>query len=210
MILKTREMDYSRCLYDPFGKDTVQKLEQYPEFQFECEDKAKVIAYLILMYDIASSEVRTYSDRLYERKKFAAIKAGFKLDKDGKFDEEIEKIIIGENDAFNDAVIRYVRMFGLPDLPRHTAYNEMLDKELAAAHKETDPKIRKVIRENIDELSKEIEAIERKIFTGEETENVRKSLYRLMEKQKLGLRPEDMAVAIEEKKIRVPDVYNLL
>ena len=57
-------MDYSKFLYDPFGKDTVSELEKYDEFQFECKDKAKVVAYLILMYDINNTEdEQTYAKK---------------------------------------------------------------------------------------------------------------------------------------------------
>ena len=200
-------MNYEKFLFDPFGKDTVSKLEQYEEFKFECDNKDKVIAYLILMYDLSSSEVKAHSDRLYERKKFAALRAGFKF-KDGVFPKDIEDIIVGENDDFNVAMIRYVRMFGLPDLPKHTAYNEMLDSELSAAAKERDYKLHKVIMDNIESLSVKIESIERKIFTGDETENVRKSLYRLMEKTRVP-RPEYMAQDIASKSLDLPDKYEL-
>ena len=100
-------------------------------------------------------------------------------------------------------------MFGIPDLPVLTAYNEMIDREFSAAPKESDPKLRKVIMLNIEELTSKIEQLERKIFSGEETENVRKSLYRLMEKQKLGLRPEEMAVSLQDKSAAFPDPYHL-
>jgi len=201
-------MDYSRFLYKPFDKKTVDTLEkQYPEFRFKVPDKQKAIDYLLLMYDIASGEVKTYSDRLYERKKYAATKAGFTLNKKGEFDEWIEDIIIGENEQFNDAVVRFVRMFGLPDLPTLVAYNEMIDHEFSSSAKVKDHAMIKTIIQNIEGLRTKIEQLERKIFSGEETENVRKSLYRLMEKQRLGLRPEEKAVEIAENRVNVDDPY---
>ena len=200
--------DYSRFLYKPFSEETVKLLEKYPEFQFDVPDKQKVINYLILLYDLASSEVKNHSDRLYERKKFSALKAGFKLNKEGHFENWVEDILVGENDSFNDAMIRFVRFFALPDLPAHTAYNEMIDHEFTSAAKEKDSKIIKIIMINIDELRGKIESLERKIFTGEETENVRKALYRLMEKQRLP-RPEIIAKDIENKDLKLPDPYKI-
>jgi len=200
-------MQYSKFLYQPFSADTVKALEKYPEFKFKVPDKQKAIDYLILLYDISSNEVKASSDRLYERKKFAALKAGFKVDKQGHFSEWVEDIIVGENDEFNDAMVRFVRFFALPDLPALTAYNEMIDHEFTSAAKEKDSKLIKVILANIDELREKIETLERKIFTGDETENVRKALYRLMEKQRLP-RPENVAQDIESRELKVSDPYN--
>jgi hypothetical protein len=203
-------MDYSRFLYDPFAKDTVSQLEQYEEFQFSCKDKDKVVAYLILMYDINNTDFRrAYSD-LYERKHRCALLAGFELTEEGKFEPEIESVLVGENDQFNDAMARYISLFNIPDLPAHTAYSEILAKECIAAQKERDSKVLKDVIVNIDKARKNVEECEIRIFTGIETENVRKALYRFAQKKKLGLRPEEKAREIKDRKLNVPDLYNLM
>jgi hypothetical protein len=203
-------MDYSKFLYDPFSKDTVSQLEQYEEFQFGCKDKSKVVAYLILMYDINNTDYRrAYSD-LYERKHKCAITAGFELDESGHFEPDIESILIGENDQFNDAMARYISLFNIPDLPAHTAFTEILAKECIAAQKEKDSKVIKDVIANINNARKNVEDCEVRIFTNIETENVRKALYRFAQKKKLGLRPEEKAREIKDKKLNVPDVYNLM
>ena len=199
-------MDYSKFLYDPFNKDTVSQLEQYEEFGFQCKDKPKVVAYLILMYDINNVDFRrAYSD-LYERKHKCAITAGFEIE-DGKFAPDIEAILVGENDQFNDAMARYISLFNIPDLPAHTAFSEILAKECIVAQKEKDSKVIKDVIANINNARKNVEDCEVRIFTGIETENVRKSLYRFAQKKKLGLRPEEKAREIKEKKLNVPDIY---
>ena len=205
-------MDYSKFLYDPFSKDTVSKLEQYEEFQFECKDKVKVVAYLILMYDINNTDFRrAYSD-LYERKHKCAVTAGFELDDKGHFSPEIESILVGKNDMFNDAMARYISLFNIPDLPAHTAYSEILAKECIVAQKERDSKILKDVIANIDRARKNVEDCEVRIFTGIEVENVRKALYRFAQKKRLGLRPEEKAREIKDvsdKKIKMINVPNL-
>ena len=77
-------------------------------------------------------------------------------------------------------------------------------KELEAAFKETDPKERKVIRENIDKSTERISEYEAKIFGGQEVENVRKALYKFMESEKLRLRPEAIAEDTAKKKLKLP------
>lgn len=204
------ETDYSRFLYPPFSLETVKKLEKYNEFGFMVPDKQKAVDYIILMYDIASIEVKTHSDNLYERKKYAAVKAGLTLGSNGKFSTWVENILVGENDQFNDAVIRFIRLFGMPDLPILIAFSQLLDNELVSAFKERDHAEIGKLRKNINELKDEVEALELKIFSGKETENVRSSLYRMIEKEKLNLRPEDKAREIAELRVSLPDPHRLI
>lgn len=198
-------MAYERFLYDPFGKDTVQKLEQYPEFQFECKDKAKVIAYLILVYDKGSDLFLMHSDNLYMRKKEAALRVGFKLDEKKRFSKEVEAILTGENEQFNLAQFRYIRFFGIPDLPVLIKTLEMLDYEMSAPLP-PDPTKRDKVRSNIKVLLADIQALEERIFTGKESERARESLYSLIEKERVP-RPEILAQQIKTKKLALPNIY---
>ena len=198
-------MDYSKCLYDPFDKQTVSKLEGFPEFQFECKDKDKVIAYLILVYDRNSDLFLMHSDNLYMRKKEAALRVGFKLDSEKHFEDWVEQILTGENEQFNLAQFRYIRLHGIPDLPVLIKYLEMLDSEMSGVLP-TDPKKRGDVMKNIDELHKKIELLEQKIFTGKESEKARESLYSLIERIRVP-RPEYIAQDIANKELDLPDKY---
>lgn len=198
--------DYSQLIFDPFAPDTITKLEQYEEFQFSVPDKPKMCAYIVLLYDINSDLKRNYPDNLYERKRNAALSAGFTIT-DGHFPGWVEDILVGDNDKFNDAALRFVRMFGLPDMPAYLAYTEILHKQVSAALKETDEKKLKIIQENIESSRTMVAQLERKMFGGEEVESVRAALYRLAEKQRLNLRPEHKAQQIETKTLSLPDPY---
>jgi hypothetical protein len=200
-----QHMDYSKCLYDPFDKQTVSKLEGFPEFQFEVKDKAKVIAYLILVYDRNSDLFLMHSDNLYMRKKEAALRVGFKLDVKKHFEEWVEQILTGENEQFNLAQFRYVRFHGIPDLPVLIKYLEMLDAEMAGVLP-SDPLKRKYVMTNIEELHKKIDDYEQKIFTGKESERARESLYSLIEKIRVP-RPEYIAQDIASKSLDLPDPH---
>ena len=193
-------------MFDPFGIDTVKQLELYEEFLFIVPDKPRVIAYMIIMYDPRSDMKKLYPDNFYERKLKSAIAAGFETT-DGRFEPWVEQILVGENDDFNDAELRFTRMFGIPDYPAFIVYSDILDKQFRAAKKENDPKKLQVIQANIKSAIAEVSLYERNIFGHEETENVRAALYRLAEKQKLGLRPEDKAVEIDTKTLKVHDPH---
>ena len=197
--------NYSNFLYDPFAPDTVKRLEEYDEFHFTVPDKPKTVSYIILMYDIKSDLKKLY-EGLYERKRNAAIQAGFVLT-NGKFEPWVESMILGENDAVNDALLRYVRLFGIPDATAYIAYDEILHKQVLAAMHETDEKKLKTIQDNIENAMEKRNSIERRIFSGDEVETVRAALYRYAEKIRLKLRPEDVAVAIERNELDLPDPY---
>lgn len=198
--------DYSQLLYQPFEPETITKLNQFEEFSaLVVPDKQKTVAYIIFMYDLMSDMKKLY-EGLYERKRNSALAAGFTL-KEGRFDGWVETILVGENDAFNDAALRYVRLFGIPDASAYMAYTEILHKQVTAAMRETDEKKLKIIQENIENAMQKVTVYERRIFSGEETESVRAALYRYAEKQRLNLRPEHIATLIEKKELTLVDPY---
>lgn len=197
--------NYSNFLYDPFAPDTVKRLEEYEEFRFTVPDKEKTVRYIILMYDIKSDLKKLY-EGLYERKRNAALLAEFELTS-GKFEPWVESMILGENDAVNDAILRYVRLFGIPDATAYLAYTEILHKQVLSAMHENDEKKLKVIQDNIENAMDKVREFERRIFSGDEVETVRAALYRYAEKIRLQLRPEDVANAIETGDLALVDPY---
>jgi hypothetical protein len=94
-------------------------------------------------------------------------------------------------------------MFGVPDYPALVALKEMQSQELKAAFSTTEAKDRKIIRDNIDKITNDISIYESKIYGGQETENVRKALYKHMESEKLRLRPEYVAEDIKQGKVKI-------
>lgn len=195
-------MDYSNMQYPPFDKSTIGRLDVFPEFRnFEIADRDKFIFYLILVYDRDSDLFSFHgADSLYIRKREAAIKVGFKQDKDGHFDKYVEEVLCGENEAFNMCQFRYIRLSGIPDLPVLIKYIEMLDKEMSTPLPDK-PKDRQYIQDNIETLLTKIEGLEVKIFTGKESEKARESLYKLLEQERVRLRPEYVAEAIQAGKL---------
>ena len=196
-------MDYSRFLLKPFDKDLVKDLQKYPEFQINIPQKEKLFAFMVIMWEPANTDFRRLYPNYYERKREAALLAGLTTDKNGHFPSEIEGIIMGTNDDFNTAVVRYLMLFGLPDYPALIAQLELQAKELVAAFSPSEAKDRKIIRENIDKSTERIAEYEEKIFGGAETENVRKALYHNIEADRIRWRPEYVASDIAQKKLKV-------
>lgn len=196
-------MDYSRYLYKPFDPNTLSALEAFDEvFRFKIRNKAKVIDYMILMYDHNNTELRQLYPDYYTRKRYAAVQAGFVTGKGGKLESDIEAILVGENDEFNAALIRYLLMQGIPDYPSLVALREMQARDLEDSFRPTEAKDRKQIRENLEKITSDIARLEERIFTGVETENVRKALYQYMENERVRLRPEYMAEVIKAGKVK--------
>jgi hypothetical protein len=196
----------NRCLYDPFGKDTLSQLEIYPEFQFQIKNKDKFIAYLILVYDKNSEYFIRNADNLYQRKKIVAEKVGFELGEDNHFPDYVEEVLCGECEEFNLAMFRYVRFANIPDLPVLIKSIELLDFEMSAKLP-TDPTKRDKVRSNIKNLLKDIEELEQRIFTGKESEKARESLYKLIEGMRVP-RPETIAKETADKSVKLPDYYH--
>ena len=195
-------MDYSRYLYKPFDPATLTKLESFDEvFRFKARHKAKVIDYMILMYDHNNTEFRQLYPDYFTRKRQAALLAGFPAGKDGKLESDVEAMLVGENDQFNTALVRYLLMQGIPDYPALVALREMQAQDFIAAFAPTEAKDRKQIRENLEKITSDIARLEERIFTGVETENVRKALYQYMEAERVRLRPEHMAQVIKAGKV---------
>ena len=201
-------MEGDKCLYPPFDPQTVEALEKFPEFQFQIKDKAKFIAYLILVYDKNSEYFIRNADNLYQRKKIVAEKVGFKLDEAGHFEKYVEEVLTGEREEFNLAMLRYVRFANIPDLPVLIKSIELLDYEMSAKLP-SDPVKRDKVRSNIKNLLKDIEELEIRIFTGRESEKARETLYKLIDGFRVP-RPETIAKDTAEKTIKVTDVYHIL
>lgn len=187
-------IDFSTLMYDPFSKETVYKLEQIPEFQFKSKDKDKIIAFMILVWDHNNREWQNQFTRYADLKRESAILAGFKLNSKNRFDEEIENIILGKNHEVNRAIIRYLYLSGVSELPALAAHRELLAAEYEMAFGgNTDPKERKVVRENIDKGTEKMKQYEQLVFGGSEVSSLKTELYKYMESQKLRIRPELIA-----------------
>ena len=132
-----------------------------------------ILKYISILYDL-NSEIRNNIQDFPTRKRIAAKLAGFPLNEEGHFDEVVEQMIWGKIPKVNHAIIQYC---WLSTLNIHyvvsAAYREMLFKEAARSFEKYD----KETIANIGKLQEKVLENEKKLFGGEEVEELRKALY---------------------------------
>ena len=165
-------------------------------------DKDKLDRYIVYMYNFNSENRKKYQDYA-ERKRESAIMAGFDFDE--TFDQEVEDMLLGKDEEANKIIIDYIISLGSPDMIRYVAFQQMLSAQVQRSMSETDEKLVKVIRENINNISEDLKQIEVNLF-GYDEQALRKALYSSMV-DKLRLRPEHVAKSISEKNLKLKDQY---
>ena len=204
---RLQDFDFENYLVDPTMDDKalVSTMEAFPEFKRPIDpavNKAKVIRFIILFYDMAEELSSMYPD-IMQRKLVAAELAGFERGEDNRFSDEVNNVLIGGDKNVNRMILRYIQLFDAPEYPSYIAYQSMLMQQIAFSMGTTDPKAVKEIRQNIADLNKQIEAIANKMFRGETTASLLGALYSSMQEEKLGIRPEDIARAIKDGTLKI-------
>lgn len=197
------DSDYTSLL---FNVQAVKSNEDYrdifPELHLNTEfslklpsdiDRNMVIRYIIYCYDKNSPHRSRYKD-LLTRKVHAAMDAGFELDA-GKFNKHVEDILHCRNIQTNEMIIAYCKLHNSLGY-RHLVLMENLycNRERDVMLNQSSIKIKELqeVREGFDEAYKS--------FVAEEnSKGLVKSLYESMNREKIALSPEDIAIAIKEK-----------
>lgn len=177
------EKDINRkdYLYDPLSKTLFDELsEQYEEFAGLENSKFKrwkneICKFIVLCYDANGNLFKKYQD-LMERKRLAAILAGFKTGANGRYKGEVEDIIMLQHEVLAKCVMRYVIAQGSPNIISIVAELTVIAIETYAIQTGTSKKVKDSI-DNIRSATKEIERLKTVIYGGDELENVAKYLY---------------------------------
>ena len=181
----------STMLFNPNDEELVSKLSVYTEFaQKETDygvDRLKLFRYVVLMYDMNSPLRLEYPD-FWERKKVACVHVGFRSDKKGMFDKNVEAVLIGENNYVNLAVTKYVMLHGLPEYSALIAYQSGMYFEVLKTLRGT---INPTITKNIEFIRIKIKELTEILYGGGETLNARRALYSGIEKDRFPL-PDDV------------------
>jgi hypothetical protein len=196
--MKKEDINVKNFLFNPFDKKEFNKLRQYEEFVNIPEEYkgGSIITYIILTYDLNSDIRKEYPLRAQQRFEAARL-AGFKITLN-EFDRDVEEILIGANYDIDKACIKYVSLFGRSDWSILTGYYWQLDWELYYIRKGQGEKKNS---DNLTVLQNNIEKCEKRLFSEEETETMRKALYDFIVKpQNVRPNPENMADMIENIK----------
>lgn len=162
-------------LADPKSVDFEKELISRSSIFDLKKNKKKWLTYIALVYDVQSELRRNNRDSI--NRKFEGAKlAGFELNDDGHFSKDIEDILLGKDDHFNQAVNQFVYYQFNNDYKLLYVLEEKYDIQIKEQAMSLKP-ITAKDRENLTETKNQIEELIDKIFGGTETINMLKALY---------------------------------
>ena len=187
--------DRNFCLEDR----RFRRLLDYEEFKdniigFTDKEKDQVVRYICYMYDINSPLLQV---TVMERKAHAVKLSGFNLNDKKEVDDKIMGMIQGNNQQVNRMIIRYCMLFNSIKYTKLVAlveaYEKLMTKFLSG---EFDSSVLK----SIDTLEVKITSLSKDIFSGDDTEQLARSIYLLVDEDRLELSAELVALRILEGK----------
>ncbi len=189
---------YSKCKADPMKPDFVEQFKAlHPVFN-EPLDLRKItersfLSYVVLTYDIESPLVIKYQDWAQRRRETARI-CKFPQ-KDGEYIEEAENIIFGINWKTNRVILYYLFLQNDLDFINAQISHALLFKQTKEALFNTNlsPNDSAKLKKNIDELTAELKSLQKAIFHGDETVEMKRAFYDFISQLSLEIRPEDIA-----------------
>lgn len=194
MDIKGYQVDGTKYLINPTAGNLLELVSKYDEFKEDFKiDKLLATKYIILMYDLNTTLKLDIRD-FWERKRASALIAGFKLNSKREFDEPVEKMLLGENDAVNNAMTKYILLFGIPAYSALIIYYTRLIHEVQKTLRGSS----KTSLKDIDTIKNKIEECEEELFGGKETLNAKKALYSRIEKERKAEKPEEIIKRINE------------
>jgi hypothetical protein len=114
---------------------------------------------------------------------------------DGKFTDTYEEVLLGGNQAVNNAISKYIRLFAEPKYLSLVYYWSILSAEFENITGSKESKDYKNTIGNIEKLEAKIKECTDYLFGGGEVKDIKRALYESVEKENLRLRPEDIAMA---------------
>lgn len=158
--------------------------------------KKSILRYIILYYDKNTPLRIMFSDE-WKRKIEAAEMAGFKIKQQKrKLTPAIQDIMICKNPAVNRMIVRYVIYFYDQDYMRLTIFKEMY-AAMARGKIKADSVSSGDIKA-VNELAENISNLQRKLFGGNESRDLREELYKVLEEDQFDLHPDKMPETIND------------
>ncbi len=176
-----------------FYKD-LGKIREFKATAGEDIDDNKVMLYVLCMYDKGSPYRKKYNDVL-KRKIEVAHDCGFETAEGGNFAPPIEDFLRGKNEKVNKKICTYVRMHRNYKYAYLVAMDESyytLMLQIIGGETRKIPDARNA--------QTELEETLLEILNEDNNPYLRDELLRYMENERLALRPEDIAKAMQEGK----------
>jgi hypothetical protein len=183
--------------YDP--RVSFPEINYYPELS----DKAlisglvmknmygQIFAWIVYAYDPTSPYVRL-NDGIIKRKTEAMEAVGISKNKNGKYDDNIERILINKDEEVNRMIIGFLKRVRNSQWAILCSYQETLYRQLDELRSGSAEKDKDTIS-NTQILSKEIEELQFTFLTNDNSDTLREALYDAIEIENLALKPEDIA-----------------
>lgn len=186
--------DTSRFAIDPKDNKFFEKMGKYPEMELKSTgvDRGKYLVYITLMYD-KHSDIRLNKELTYwQKKKTAALAAGFKL-KNNTFDPFVESCLLSENEEVLGAMMRYLQLQYMPEFTQLCLYSMLHDVIWRGAILKQETNLLKPA----NDITVKVTELEEKVFGGKELIKAKEALYQKIGKLDLGIRAEDVAKKME-------------
>jgi len=203
--MKLEKLDTSKFLYDPKNEDSFMKLLKYKEFKvIRSREASRIIQYVILMYDLANTEIVQEYPQLAQRKMMIARMVGLVEGKSIR--PAIEDILIGKDSRVNAMIIKYLHLFNNPSLLMLESYKEIYAKlNQLVMGGNIEPKDYTKTIQNIEVLHNAINNLADTVLKGKDETQLREDLYRSIEGRGLGIRVEDIAEKLQRDEPIFPE-----
>jgi hypothetical protein len=208
--MQITDLDCSVFSFDPTNDYDMRKLEQsHKDFQLPLGKdiepyRRRILKYIILYYDI-NSPLRIMFANDLTRKVEAYIMAFKVKNREKQLPEFIEDILTGQSWTVNTMIIRFVMMFYNDRYLRLVVFREMLG-QISRKKIERNTEIKGADITTINDLSANIEHLQRTIFGGNESTQLKEELYKVIEKEHFNLHPDLVAKELAEN----PDLFEKL
>ncbi len=185
MMFNVYRVPHNRSVLKAFA--TLSKLPELKKRLSGGLDKNKVLRYICFMYD-KNSPLRKRFPNIMKRKIESARLAGFKLDEEGIFTENVEDMLSGKNRSVNKMIIAVVRSH------RNVKYSYLVSIEESfyfMMEEVVGGEMKNMGR--LKEVQNEIEETVLEMMNEDDNPLIKEELFKYMEEERLNLRPEDIA-----------------
>jgi len=207
--MRTREADYSKCWLNPYKPKFLSNIQKeltlFKEFDDSKLGKKRVYQWIVMMYD-PNSPWRMEEAQYYNRKREAAKEVGWIIEQ-GRFDDDVEKFLTGQDKVINAMVASFISRFANPEYTQLIGLLELqhltTKSILAGKYTQHTTKI-------LNDITNDINRITNRLYGSGEQDEVllaKKALYQEAEESRIRLNPENIAKVLQEDG-ELPDDFN--
>ena len=178
--------------------DVYPALKIYPEinvknWKVKRLTREKVIRYTMIYYSY--NILHSVITEVPRRKKEAALLAGFKLNKDGRFGPDVEEMLLCKIPVINRMIVRFIRRSENSSFLQLCVFEEARSKQMQMLVDgiEGNQSNTKIIIDNVKTLSADIDKLKSELLNDDDNVDMREMMYNEIEWKNLGISPEDIA-----------------